>query len=59
MNVAIFGVEEVSQLIAQIINQHYNSWLKQRMAEPLNVVAHVVGGGLYRQISVQLVTPRF
>ena len=46
MNVAIFGVEEVSQLIAQIINQAYNSWLKQRMGEPLNVVAHVVRGGV-------------
>ena len=46
MKVAIFGVEEVSQVLAQIINNHYNLWLKQRMGEPLDVVAHVVRGGV-------------
>lgn len=45
MNVAILGVEEVSQLTEQIINQIYNPWLKQRMGEPLNVVAYVTRGG--------------
>lgn len=45
MNVAILGVKEVSQLTEQIINQIYNPWLKQRMGEPLNVVAHVTRGG--------------
>ena len=47
MNVAILGVEEVSQLIAQIIRQTYNIWLKERMGEQLNVVAHIARGGGY------------
>lgn len=44
MNVAILGAEKPSQIVANIIEQHYNSWLEQRLGEKLNVVAFVTGG---------------
>ena len=45
MNVAILGTEQPSQIVANIIEQHYNSWLEQRLGEKINVVAYVTGGG--------------
>ncbi len=45
MNVAILGTEQPSQIVAQIIEQHYNPWLKQRLGETLNITAYVGGGG--------------
>ena len=45
MNVAILGAEQPSQIVADIIEQHYNSWIEQRLGEKLNVVAYVAGGG--------------
>ena len=45
MNVAILGAEQPSQIVAQIIEQHYNPWLTQRLGESLNIVAYIVGGG--------------
>lgn len=41
MNVAIFGTEQVSQFVAQVIEDGYNPWLKTMVAEPINVVAYV------------------
>lgn len=43
MNVAIFGTGQVSQFVAQVIEDRYNPWLKTMVAEPLNVVAYVSG----------------
>ena len=45
MNVAILGTEQPSQIVANIIDQHYNSWLENQNYENLNVVAYVAGGG--------------
>ena len=45
MKVAIYGVEQVSQLVAQIIEQFYNKWLEQRLGEKLDVVAFLTRGG--------------
>ncbi len=44
MNVAILGTEQTSQVLANIIEQHYNLWLKQKLGENLNIVAFVSGG---------------
>lgn len=43
MNVAILGTEQVSQGVANVIENGYNLWLKNQRAEPLNVVAYVSG----------------
>ena len=45
MNVAILGTEQPSQIVADIIDKYYNSWLEQRLGEKLNVAAYVTGGG--------------
>lgn len=45
MNVAILGAEQPSQIVAQLIEQHYNPWLTQRLGESLNIAAYIVGGG--------------
>ena len=45
MNVAILGVAQVSQVVAHIIENGYNSWLKTKLATPLNVVAYITLGG--------------
>ena len=45
MKVAIFGVDQVSQIVAQIIEQVYNPFLEQRLGEKLDVVAFLTGGG--------------
>ena len=50
MNVAILGKEQPSQIVADIIDKYYNSWLEQRLGEKLNVVAYVTGGAAVRQI---------
>lgn len=52
MNVAILGAEKPSQIVANLIEAHYNSWLEQRLGEKLNVVAFVTGGASGRQILV-------
>lgn len=59
LKVAILGVEEVSQILSQVIINPYNAWLKQRMGEPLDVVAHIIRGGLYRLILAVSATPQF
>ena len=46
MNVAIFGVNQVSLIVSNAINQLYNSWLIQRLGEPLKVAAFVTGGAV-------------
>ena len=45
MNVAIFDVNQFSQVIADVINNFYNSWLTQRLGEKVQVTAFVTGGG--------------
>ena len=45
MNVAILGTTQHSQMVAQLIEQHYNQWLENQGIEKLNVVAYVTGGG--------------
>lgn len=45
MNIAILGIDQASQIVAEIIETHYNSLLKRKLAEPLNVVAYVTHGG--------------
>lgn len=45
MNVAVLGVDKPAQIITEIIEQHYNSWLEQRLGEKLNVVTYVTWGG--------------
>ena len=47
MNIAILGIDQASQIVAEIIETHYNSLLKRKLAEPLNVVAYVTHGGGY------------
>lgn len=47
MRVAIFGVDKVSQIVAQIIEQIYNPLLEQRLGEKLDVVAFVTGGAVH------------
>ena len=60
MKVAIFGVDQVSQMVAQIIEQVYNPFLEQRLGEKLDVVSFLTGGGRrYLPMSAQLVMPRF
>ena len=44
MNVAILGMDQPSFIVADLITNHYNSWLKQRLGEPLNVIAFIAGG---------------
>lgn len=46
MNVAILGAEQASQIVAQVIENAYNPWLKSRLAEPINIAAYAVGGGV-------------
>lgn len=46
MNVAILGAGQTSQVVAEIIEEDYNPWLKSRLAEPITVAAYAVGGGL-------------
>lgn len=41
MNVAIIGADQASQIVAQVIEGGYNPWLKENLAEPLEVVAYV------------------
>lgn len=41
MRVAIYGVDQVSQIVAQIIEQIYNPTLEQHLGEKLDVVAFV------------------
>ena len=50
MNVAIFGVNRVSQVIADVINNLYNSWLDQRLGEPVKITSFVTGGGIPPEI---------
>ena len=59
MNVAILGAEQPSQIVAQIIEQHYNPWLMQRLGEPLNITSYiVVGGNIPQNIgNVPVLTP--
>lgn len=45
MKVAIFGVDQVSQIVAQIIEQVYNPFLEQKLGEKLDVVSFLIGGG--------------
>ena len=45
MNVAILDATQHSQMVAQLIEQHYNQWLENQGIEKLNVVAYVTGGG--------------
>lgn len=45
MNVAILGTDQESQIVAEIIETHYNPWIESKLAEPLNVVAYVAWGG--------------
>ncbi len=45
MNVAILGTDQISQTVANIIENGYNPWLKSKLAEPLNVVAYTPWGG--------------
>ena len=44
MNVAILGTNQHSQIVANLIEQNYNSWLEQRLGEKINVVAYVTLG---------------
>ena len=46
MNVAIFGVNQVSLIVADAINKLYNSWLTQRLGESIKITAFVTGGGI-------------
>lgn len=46
MNVAILGAGQTSQVVAEIIEEDYNPWLKSRLAEPITVAAYAVGGGV-------------
>ena len=41
MNVAIFGTTQASQIVANIIENNYNTWLETNQVEKLNVVAYV------------------
>ena len=41
MNVAILGIELASRTVVQIIENDYNTWLKSKIAEPINVVAYM------------------
>ena len=50
MNVAILGTWQPSQIVAEIIEQHYNLWIEKRLGEKLNIVAYVTGGASVRQI---------
>lgn len=53
MNVAILGVNQPSQLVAQIIEQYYNTWLEHRLGEKINVVAYVMWeGGEWRHNAI-------
>ena len=54
MNVAILGTEQPSLIIADAINKFYNSWIEQRLGEPLNVTAFITQGGAFLLISVTL-----
>ncbi len=46
INVAIFGVDQISQIIADVITKTYNQWLEERLGEKLNIVAFVTGVGM-------------
>ena len=56
MNVAILGTDQVSQVIANLIEQNYNLWLEQRMGEKLNVVAFI-GGEAQNVGNIPVLTP--
>ena len=44
MNVAVFGLNQAAQIITNVIENFYNTWLKNRGAEPINVTALVARG---------------
>ncbi|MBR4153073.1 MAG: hypothetical protein IKT98_08965 [Selenomonadaceae bacterium] len=46
MNVAILGTDQASQVVTNIIENGYNPWLRNKLAEPINVIAYVSGGEL-------------
>lgn len=46
MEVAIYGIDEVSQIVTHIIEEFYNPWLESHMVETLNVVAYVAYGAI-------------
>ena len=46
INVAIYGVDQISQIIADLITGIYNQWLEQKLGERLNVVAFVTANAI-------------